>query len=69
MFNWIGLVSFVLWHINLHGLFNAKAILLAEQEYYLTNSWEDKVVYTLPKGIYLSGSERNSVTGFRSPSL
>ena len=33
-------------------LFNAKAILLEEQQwYYLTHSWEDKRVHTFPKGI------------------
>ncbi len=33
-------------------LFNAKAILLEEQErYYLTHSWVDKWVHTFPKGI------------------
>ena len=40
------------WHINLHGLFNAKALLLEEQQwYYLTLSWEDKGVHTFPYGI------------------
>ena len=43
---------FVYWHINLCGLFNAKAIIIEEQQwYYLTHSWEDKGVYTFPKGI------------------
>ena len=43
---------FVLWHINLCRLFNAKAILLEEQYcYYLTRNWEDKGVHTVPKGI------------------
>ena len=38
--------------INLHGLFNAKAILLEEQQWcFLTHSWEDKGVHTFPKGI------------------
>ena len=33
-------------------LFNAKAILLEEEQwYYLTHSWEDKEVHTFPKGI------------------
>ena len=33
-------------------LFNAKAILREEQQwYYLTHSWEDKGVHTFPKGI------------------
>ena len=36
IYSWIdfGLVSFVKWHINLSGLFNAKAILLEEQWWY-----------------------------------
>ena len=35
------LVFFVYWHINLHGLCQAKAILVEEQQwYYLTNCWE-----------------------------
>ena len=51
-FHYFGLVSLFLWHINLRGLFNAKAILLEEQWwYYLTHSWEDKGVHTFPKGI------------------
>ena len=29
---------FVQWHINIYGLFNAKAILLGQQWYYLTHS-------------------------------
>ena len=38
--------------MNCHGLFNAKAILLEEQQwYYLTHSWEDKGVHTFPRGI------------------
>ena len=33
-------------------LFNARTILLEEQQwYYLTHSWEDKGVHTFPKGI------------------
>ena len=37
---------------QLFRLFNAKAILLEEQQwYYLTQSWEDKGVYTFPRGI------------------
>ena len=37
---------------TLFRLFNAKAILLEEQQwYYLTHSWEDKGVHTFPKGI------------------
>ena len=52
---WFGLVWFLwLWHINLCGLFNAKAILVKEQLwYYLTYSWEDKGIYTFPKSINL----------------
>ena len=34
-------------------LFNAKAILIEEQLYYLIHSWEDKGVHTFPKGICL----------------
>ena len=34
------------------GLFDPKAIFLEEQQWcYLTHSWEDKGVYTFPKGI------------------
>ena len=41
-----------LWHINLCGLFNTKAILLEEQQWrYLTQSWMDKEVHTFAKGI------------------
>ena len=41
-------------HINLWRLFNAKAILVEEQQwYYLNYSWKDKVVHTFPKGICL----------------
>ena len=44
--------SFILWHINLRGVFNAKAILLEEQQWsYLTHCWEDKGVRTFPNGI------------------
>ena len=43
---------FVYWHINLHMLFNSKAIHLKEQQWcYLMHSWEDKAVHTFPKGI------------------
>ena len=43
---------FIQWHINLRGLFNAKAILLEEQRWcYLTHSREDKGVYIFSKGI------------------
>ena len=42
----------VQWYINLCRLFNAKAILLEEQQwYYVTHSWEDKGVHTFPKSI------------------
>ena len=38
--------------MNLHGLFNAKAIPLEERQwFYLTHSWENKGVHTFPKGI------------------
>ena len=48
------LVSFVSWHINLNGLFNAKATIQEKQQgYYLTNSWKDKGVHTFPKRICL----------------
>ena len=42
------------WHINLRGLFNAKAILVEEQGFYLTESWVegDKGVLNFPKDIY-----------------
>ena len=37
---------------NFWGLFNAKAILVEEQQgYYFTHSWADKGVHTFPKGI------------------
>ena len=40
------------WHINLCRLFNSKAILPEEKQwYYLTHSWEDKGVHTFPEGI------------------
>ena len=33
-------------------LFNAKALFLEKQQwYYLTHSWEDKMVHSFPKGI------------------
>ena len=36
---------FIQWHIKLCGLFNAKAILLEEQQWcYLTHSWESKCI-------------------------
>ena len=47
-----GLVSLFSGISTLFRLFNAEAILLEEQYwYYLTHSWEDKGVYTFPKGI------------------
>ena len=46
MFLWFNGIS------TLFRLFNAKSILLEEQQwYYLTHSWEDKGVHTFPKGI------------------
>ena len=49
-----GLVSLFSWHIKLLGLFNAKVILLEEQQwYYLTQCWEEKRVHTFPKDICL----------------
>ena len=52
-FVWFGLVSLFNGISTLFRLFNAKAILLEEQEwYYLTHSWEDKGVHTFPKGIW-----------------
>ena len=51
-FKRIGLVSLFNGISTLFRLFNAKAILLEEQQwYYLTHSWEDKGVHTFPKGI------------------
>ena len=45
-------ISFILWHINLWWLFNAKGILVGGQQwYYLTHSWEDKRVHTFRKSI------------------
>ena len=47
-----GLVSLFNGISTLFRLFNAKAILLEEQQwYYLTHIWEDKGVHTFPKGI------------------
>ena len=57
-FLWFGLVSLFNGISTLFRLFNAKAILLEEQ--YLTHSWEDKGVHTLPE------SECNSATGVRT---
>ena len=43
---------FVLWHINLCRLFDAKAILREEQLwYYLTHIMENKGVHIFPKGV------------------
>ena len=51
---WFGLVSLFNGISTFLGYFNAKAILLEEQQwYYLTHSWEDKGVYIFPKGICL----------------
>ena len=48
----ISLVSFFLWHINLHGIFDAKTILIEEKEWsYLTNSWGYKGVHSFHKDI------------------
>ena len=48
----IGLVSLFNGISTLFRLFNAKAILLEEQQWhYLTHNWEDKGVHTFPKGI------------------
>ena len=41
---------FVYWHMNLWGLFNAKAIPVEEHKlYYLTHSWRDKGFMPFPK--------------------
>ena len=46
MFLWLNGIS------TLFRLFNAKSILLEEQQWhYLTHSWEDKGVHTFPEGI------------------
>ena len=47
---WFGLVSLFNGISTLFRLFNSKVILLEEQ-YYSTHSWEDKGVHTFPKGI------------------
>ena len=51
--NYVWLAFFILWYINLRGLFNAKVILEEEQQwYYLIHNWGDKGVHALPtKGI------------------
>ena len=46
-----GLVSLFNDISTLFRLFNAKAILLEQRWYYLTHSWEVKVVHTFAKGI------------------
>ena len=39
---------------NLHGLFNAKAILVEEQQwYYVTQSYGNLRIHTFPKGVSL----------------
>ena len=43
------LAGWVNLHINLRGLFNAKAILVEEQWYYLIANLGDKVVHTFPR--------------------
>ena len=45
-----GLVSLFNGISTLCRSFNAKVI-LKEEQYYLTHSWEDKGVHTFPKGI------------------
>ena len=44
-------VFFVYWHINICGLFNAKAILVEEQQYYITHSWGNKEIHAFHKSI------------------
>ena len=44
---------FVWWYINFCGLFNAKAILVKQQWYYLPHCRGDKDVHTFPKGFSL----------------
>ena len=46
---------FVSYHINLRGLSNAKAILLEELGCFLTHSWGDMEVHTIPKGVNPKG--------------
>ena len=48
---WFGF--FVWWHINFHGLFNAKYVLREQKRYYLTQSWENKGVHNIIKTICL----------------
>ena len=45
--------SLVYWHINLCGLFNAKAILEEQQSYNWIHSCKDNGVHIFPKGISL----------------
>ena len=46
---WCGF--FVYWYINICGLFNAKSILVDEQQgCYLIHSWEDSGVHIFLKG-------------------
>ena len=51
-------MTFFKWHINYHGLFDAKAILVEEQQwYYLSYIWvRDKGVHTFSKNINLKVS-------------
>ena len=42
---------FAQWHINLRGLFNAKANLVEQWKYYLTHSYRDKGINSFHKGI------------------
>ena len=59
---WFGF--FVKWYVNHRGLFDAKVILLEEQQCcYLTHSWEDKGIHSFPTQEYLFESECNSATG------
>ena len=49
---WFGF--FVLWHVNLRGLFNAKSILVEEQySYHLTHRWSDEEINAFPMSISL----------------
>ena len=49
MVSWVGFL--VQWHINLHGLLNAKVILVEQQLYYFTHSWGEKGVHNFHKDI------------------
>ena len=45
-------IFFFWWHINPHGLFNAKGTIVERQQwYYLILSCGDKEVHIFPKGI------------------